>query len=486
LLLATLAFVLFPQLPVQAQAQPQPPLQAQAQVQIQPGILITRPARPAQKTEPVQAVPPTINSSMEAALLKNGDILAGALIGIQSNTITWKHPDAAAPIQLSLPQLSELQVKAESHSHNDSTNACLIRFTNDDQLEAELISLTETEAHLKTWYAGNLKIPRNLIQTITPTGPTRSTIFEGPAGMDGWTLGNLTAALPNQGQWQYRNGAFYAAKSASIARDVRLPDISSLQFDLSWKGYFQLAVALYTDSLQPVSLANKENEPSFGGFYSLQLNTFSANLMPITPKDPIRYLGQASLLTLSQKSRAHIDIRTHKARHSISLLVNGELIREWIDPADFAGRGSAIRFVHQGQGAVKIDNIKVTEWDGLFEDRDPPPPPAKQDLARLRNGDRLPGDLITIQDGQIAMTGGDAKPPVAFTRAKEIAFARDRAAKPTAIPADLRAYFSRGGSLTLQIEKWDQQTLTATSPLFGKMTLNPRTFTRLEFLVPAK
>ena len=68
------------------------------------------------------------------------------------------------------------------------------------------------------------------------------------------------------------------------------------------------------------------------------------------------------------------------------------------------------------------------------------------------------------------------------TRAKEIAFAREHSAKPQAVPADLRGYFARGGSLTLKIEKWDQQSLVATSPLFGKTTFSPRAFTRLEFL----
>jgi hypothetical protein len=445
-----------------------------------PGVLITRP----QKEEKLVATnTPSIRSFQEAVLLRNGDILAGTLQGIQSNIVTWKHPDAANSVELKIPAISELQVKAESRSHNGSTNACLVRLTNDDQLEGELIALDASQIALKTWYAGELRFPRTLVQSIMPTGPSRSTIYEGPAGLDGWTLGKTTADLPNQGQWAYRNGAFYATKAASIARDVHLPDVSSLSFDLTWKGYFQLAIALYSDSLQPVSLANKESAPDFGGFYSLQLNTFSANLLPITKNDPIRYLGQASLLTLSQKNRAHIDIRTHKTRHSITLMVNGELVREWIDPAEFAGRGSAIRFVHQGQGAVKIENIKVTEWDGLFEDKEAPPPPAKQDLAKLRNGDRASGNVESIHDGVVVMHVLDRKLEIPFTRAKEIAFARERSTHPDAAPIDVHAFFTRGGSLSLQVEKWDAESLIAISPVFGKTTFHPRAFTRLEFVV---
>jgi hypothetical protein len=359
-----------------------------------------------------------------------------------------------------------------------------VRLTNDDQLEGELLALDGSQITLKTWYAGELHFPRSLIQSIMPTGPSRSTIYEGPAGLDGWTLGKTTADLPNQGQWAYRNGAFYATRAASIARDVHLPDVASLSFDLTWKGYFQLAIALYSDSLQPVSLANKESAPDFGGFYSLQLNTFSANLLPITKSDPIRYLGQASLLTLSQKSRAHIDIRCHKARHSITLMVNGDLVREWIDPSEFAGKGTAIRFVHQGQGAVKLENIKVTEWDGLFEDKEAPPPPAKQDLAKLRNGDRASGNVESIRDGVIVMNVLDRKLEIPFTRAKEIGFARERATRPDTLAIDVHAFFTRGGSLSLQLEKWDNDAFVAISPVFGKTTFNPRAFTRYEFIPP--
>jgi hypothetical protein len=447
------------------------------------GVLILRPDKE-QKAAPLTNAPPALRPSQEGVLLRNGDVLAGTLQTIQSNVVTWKHPDAAAPVQLKIPSIAELQVKSESRTHNDSTNACVVRLTNDDQLEGELLALDGSQIALKTWYAGELRFPRSLVQSIQPTGPSRSTVYEGPTNITEWTLGKTTAELPNQGQWAYRNGAFYATRAASIARDVHLPDVSSVQFDLAWKGYFQLAIALYSDSLQPVSLANKESAPDFGGFYSLQLNTFSANLLPITKNDPIRYLGQASLLTLSQKSRAHIDIRTSKARHSISLLVNGELVREWIDPAEFAGRGSAIRFVHQGQGAVKIENIKVTEWDGLFEDKEAPPPPAKQDLAKLRNGDRASGNIATIQEGVISMTVLNRKLEIPFTRAKELAFAREKSTRPNSMPADVKAFFTRGGSLSLQVEKWDSESLIATSPIFGKATFHPRAFNRFEFVAP--
>src|SRR5687768_16839635 len=142
--------------------------------------------------------------------------------------------------------------------------------------------------------------------------------------MEGWTRGKVNAqGLTDAGEWMYSNGAFYALKSASIARDLKLPDVASIQFDLEWRGFFHVAVALYSSYLHPINLANKESEPQFGGFYSMQLNPFSANLLPVEQNEPLRYLGQASLQHLAQTNAAHIDIRVNKAKSLVALMVNG-------------------------------------------------------------------------------------------------------------------------------------------------------------------
>lgn len=418
--------------------------------------------------------------TQEQVLFRNGDSLAGSLKGITGSHIVWQHPDAASPIELEKTHLTEVQLKAEPRTQPATTNDCVVQLTNGDQLDAELISLTESNLNVRTWFAGELSIPRSMLAAISPSGPSRSTVFSGPTTIEGWIHGQTNAVLPGSGKWIYRNGAFYASKSASIARDMKLPDVSSLSFDMTWKGYFQLAIALYTDRLQPVSIANKEAEPYFGGFYSLQLNTFSANLLPITHKDPVRYLGQASMLALSQKNAAHFDIRTHKHKKTIALLVNGELVKEWTDPAPFAGAGTAIRFVHQGQGLIKIENLTVTEWDGTYEEKNAPAPPQDQDLARLRNGDRVIGTVAKIENGLLAIARAEGKMEFPLGRAKRIEFAAKRRGNAPRDSTALRAHFPRGGVLTLSIDEWTPEGYRASSPAFGPAKIYPRAFSRLE------
>jgi hypothetical protein len=296
-------------------------------------------------------------------------------------------------------------------------------------------------------------------------------------------MGNVkNPILSDAGEWLYKNGAFYGVKPASIARDVNLPESATISFDLEWRGFFHIAVALYTAYLQPVNLANKETEPKFGGFYSLQLNPFSANLLPVKQNEPLTYLGQASIQgTLSQKSTAHVDLRVSKSKRLIALLIDGVLVKQWVDNSEFAGTGTAIRFVHQGQGAVKLNNIRVTDWDGQFEEPPSLTPGKTQDVSKLRNGDRIIGAVKSIAEGKMNVNAAGTDLQIPLARVKQIEIAGEKSKTTTAPPKMIRAYFARGGAVTFSIDKMDREKINATSPAFGSAKFNPAAFDRLLF-----
>lgn len=421
----------------------------------------------------------------DSILFKNGDLLFGKLQNIDRDAgIQWHRPDALEPFLFDRAHVTQIDFALAKRSEAPpSTNLCYIVLHNGDQLGGELLGYDGQNVSLDTWFAGRLELPKASVALIVPLGLPKPTLFAGPTGKEGWTIGKVTAgALVESGEWVYSNGAFYAMKSASIARDLKLPDSMSLQFDLEWRGFFHVAVALYSSYLHPINLANKETEPQFGGFYSLQLNPFSANLLPVQQSEPLRWLGQASLQHLSQTNAAHIDIRINKSKKLIALLVNGALIKQWVDE-DFAGTGTGVRFVNQGgQGAVKLRNIKLTEWDGTFDEPATITPNKAQDLARLKNGDRVIGSVKTIRDGKLNIEANGTALDVPITRVKQIELtaARSTEAKPT--PATVRAYFASGtGSLTFNLEKWTAEELVVTSENFGSAKLNPAAFSRLVF-----
>ncbi len=419
----------------------------------------------------------------DSIVFRNGDILHGVLSSIDPESgVQLTRADAPQPLFFIPELLSEIQLSAHPLASTNMPSPCLLRLVNEDQLQGSLISYDGENVVLDTWYAGRLKVPSKWIAMLLPQSAARQIVFEGPTGTEGWTMGNVNNPLLNDaGQWMYRNGAFYGVKPASIARDVKLPESASLSFDLEWRGFFHIAVALYTEYLQPVNLANKETEPKFGGFYSLQLNPFSANLLPVKQNDPLKYLGQATLQnSLAQKSSAHIDLRINKSKRLIALLIDGVLVKQWIDQDDFAGSGSAIRFVHQGQGAVKLSNVRISEWDGQFEDVPTLTPNKTQDISKLRNGDRIVGAVKSIEEGKLNVNAAGTNLQIPLTRVKQIEIAGEKS-KPTTQPKVIRAYFARGGSITFTIDKMDRENITATSPAFGAAKFNTAAFERLLF-----
>lgn len=423
-------------------------------------------------------------STPDAILFRNGDLLLGELGGIDPESgIRWNRSDALNAFQFSPERVTQLELATSKFKEpTPTTNMCSIHLQNGDQIQGGLVEFDGEKVIVDTWFGGRMEMPKSAVAMIVPLGLPKPTLFAGPTGMEGWTIGKVTAqAIVDSGEWVYRNGAFYALKSASIARDLKLPDSASFQFDLEWRGFFHVAVALYSSYLHPINLANKENEPQFGGFYSLQLNPFSANLLPVKQNEPLRYLGQASLQHLAQTNAAHFDIRTSKAKGMVALLINGVLVKQWTDE-EFAGTGTGVRFVHQGQGAVKLSNIKVTEWDGVFEDAIAITPNKTQDLARLKNGDRVIGNVKGIREGKLSIEAAGTVLDVPVSRVKqvELVSAGGQGQKPN--EQTVRAYFASGnGSLTFNLEKWTKEEIAASSETFGTAKLKPEAFSRVVF-----
>lgn len=428
---------------------------------------------------------PARKSGRDALTFRNGDVLFGSLTAIDStNGISWNRSDALNEFRFRPERVSQLDLSSVANPPEKvSSNLCSVQLNNGDQFQGDLVYYDGQNLKLDTWFGGELQFPRQSVALIVPLGLPKPTLFAGPAGLEGWTMGKVNAgALVEAGEWIYQNHAFYAFKSASIARDLHLPDSASMQFDLEWRGFFHIAVALYTEYLHPVNLANKETEPKFGGFYSMQINPFSANLLPVKQTEPLRYLGQASLQALAQKNSAHIDIRVSKSKRILALLIDGILVKQWVDTDEFAGTGTGIRFVHQGQGAVKLTNLRVTDWDGQFEEPVSVTPNKSQDLARLKNGDRVFGNVKGIRDGKLTVEAAGTVLDVPITRVKQIEISNPQAASHPIKTNTVRAFFGSGaGSLTFDLQQWTDEGFKAESANFGKASFKPNAFGRLVF-----
>jgi len=437
---------------------------------------------------PLSAQPAPTNAEDDCLFFRDGDSLYGKLLDIQPGSlIRWQHPDASEPIDFKPESVAQIGFAPRPSTAGRTDYTCKVWLANGDSLAGNLVACDRDALTLDTWYAGKLKIPRRALQSLSLNPRTNQVLFDGLTGLDGWTQGDAAkAAVGDSGQWSYRNGAFYADKAASIARDVQLPDRSQVQFDLAWRGPLYLAIALYTDSLQPIRLDTKENGPDFGAFYSLRFaSTIFVTLEAIRKKDPRRPPEPLIIQSLTQKDRVHVDVRMSKAERRVALFIDGMLVKDWIDPGGFAGEGTGIRFVNNPINAgsvVKLSDFRVSKWNGVLEDDATEAPDPSHDVVLLESGAKATGAVVSITDGQIALLTAAGATNVPLAAAGAIEFARFQGQSPPASLVTAHATFRQGGAVTFQLLAWHPGGVAGLIPDIGKVTFDPAAFARLQFL----
>ena len=428
----------------------------------------------------------TTNAEADRLSFRNGDVLYGKLLEIQPDAfVRWQHPDASEPIEFKPASVAQIGFAPRPAATGHTEYSCKLWLANGDSLAGNLVACDRDALTLDTWYAGKLKIPRRVLQTLAFNQRTNQILFDGLTGLDGWTQGDAAkGGVAESGSWTYRDGAFYADKAASIARDLRLPERSQVQFDMAWRGPLYLAIALYTDSLQPILLTDKENGPDFGAFYSLRFfNTIYVTLTPIRKKDPLKPLGEPLIIpSLTQKDRAHVDVRMSKADHRVALFIDGMLIKDWMDPAGFAGDGGGIRLVNNQQSVVKISNFRVSKWNGVLDDEANEAPDPSHDVVLLESGAKNSGAVVGIADGKISLLTAGGSTSVLLAEATAIEFARFQGEAPPPRAVNAHATFRQGGGVSFELLGWRPDGIAGISPDFGKVTFDPAAFVRLQFL----
>ena len=421
---------------------------------------------------------------MDTLQLTNGDRLRGTLNVIDpKQQVRWTSPQVVGAIDFVPESVRAVQLGQRPTPSLPAEGQWRIWLTNGEFFEGQILRLTAEQLVLETWYAGVVEIPRSRIQRISSKLPFAKAKFEGPTSLEGWTIGSVSS-VTNGGQWSYRDGAFYASRAASIARNVELPDSARMEWDLRWSDTLYIAVALYADQLQPIDLLNKEAAAPFGGFYSLQIYNVAGmvRLLAVTKTNTTPDLGQASVPSLVQTNAGHFEVLVSKPRQTIAILIDGKLVKEWKETNGFIGAGTGIRFVHQGQGTVKLSGFRVSDWDGQYEEMLLGTPESKEDRLKLLSGEEFTGQWRGLANGIVSFRAANGNPiDTPIERVKYLDFAGEKLDWNKAETINARGYLWNGSTIGLQLEDWRDDRVKASSSSFGSATFLRAAFRRIEF-----
>lgn len=408
----------------------------------------------------------------DTLVFANEDQLHGALAQIdEDGVLTWKHPAAKAPIPFTLGSMTKILLRRTAGKA--SAPAALVYLTNDDALAGEIVRLDAEQLVLRTWYAGEMNIPRAMIAKIEPNQSGALQLLEGPGQIADWVSDNETAKAKG---WKVEEQALVGTQNnAPIARTLKgLPEAAQFDFTMQWVNYPNFQFMFY---LQDAS-------KSRGNGYSLRVSGTSVMLYRISENQGTHNIGRAEISTIMSdgQSKAQFTVLASRTEKKIILMVNGVPSGNWTDNSGWDGTGEAIAFWPQNPGATRITDLRVTRWDGQI-----PKGPVvaesalEKDLVQLANGDKVSGTLKGIAAGNLSLETGYGAMSIPMDRVAELRTATADRARARRNEGDIRAHFADRGQVTLKLHSLKEGVLTGSSENFGEAKMPIGAFRALDF-----
>jgi hypothetical protein len=399
----------------------------------------------------------------------DGSMLHGQLLQMDvDHGLAWKNPHAKNPINFQPGHIDLIRF-----AHADTVSlapTCHLQFANGDDLFGSVTSLDSERLGLSTWFGGAMTIPRSAIRAITFLSRNYGILYEGPYDAGGWVFG--IANMPQS--WSYHDGWFASQASGCMGRELGMTNSSTVEFDLGWSGQLELQVQLYTDALERLENNN--------GSFILQFMAGQLFLRQLHETGPPRSLGSAPLPAAPAKDKVHVTLQCNQQEETFSVFINDSLVKVWkIDPG-FHPAGSGILFQQEGfvGGSVKLGNIRISQWEGSF-DPDTTISATNTDSIHFVNHDKAAGKITAIKDSKVELDFGGTTLNVPLQRVTQINFAATNSLADASSQWQVRAHFPGGGSLSFQLEKWDDKTISGQSSIFGLLAFQARAVREMEF-----
>ncbi len=405
--------------------------------------------------------------------LTDSSLLHGALNSISSsNGLVWQHPAAKEPLQFSLSNLHLVRFESAEPPTRDFTPTCRFEFKNGDELMGNIVALADGHLRFQSWFGDDVAAPLPALEAILFSARGYNLLYEGPTGTNGWRIGR------NPRSWEYRDGAFIANGADLLGRDFGLTGSSTLEFDLSWNSAFSLSITLYASVIDRFDYSSSA--------YLLYLGVGSVSVQRVQAGAGAIMLGQGQIPEMLRRNKMRFEIRCNKDDATISLYADGRFIQRWKDSSQggFVARGGGIVFFSQvDTRALRLSNIRVSEWDGRFEPDSMTNLPTDTDIVFLANRDKVFGKVLSIEPSKATVEAKQTKLDIPLERVTQIRFAK-AASETNIFPGDVRASFPGGESVVFHLDQWSPSGtngVRGTSRTFGPLAFDPKKIRQLQF-----
>jgi len=399
------------------------------------------------------------NQKDDILKFKNKDALHGKMISIlPGKGILWNSRDVKQNILFLNQNVTKIEL-GNNIPKTENYNASVL-LTNDDILDGKLKSMDKKVLILETRYAGIIKIDSHMVKGIYPGEEISGLLYSGPNDMNGWEK----ISNNKDGKISISEGVLSMNRYSGVGRDMKLTDLSKIDFKFEIAGNCQMQVLFYGDKAR----SNPKN------CYVMYLSSGYIYLQRYGKNGRSGNLGNVHCRAM-RSGKGRITIMTDKKKKTVTLMFNGVIIKKWIDTA-FPGKGTFVSFLNQSQGTLKIKEIEITEWNGKNQGKGNDEEVTKEDTLIFINGDQVTGKLNQISQDIALFKTDYAELKIPLKRIKHIKTAVDNQHKAKRNAGDVRFSFINGNKLTLNLEKIENGKISGNSENFGKLLITLNVF----------
>lgn len=415
---------------------------------------------------------PTAGLADEVSLA-DGGVLTGEVLSMSTDGVLKMRAEVA-PEALSIHPAAVRQVSFSKASPTAIDHDARIRLTNGDLIPCDLRAITPERMDVRTSYAGDLSIPRKVIDRLQLGIRPRQVILAGPGDAGDWRISN--------NDWMIDQDLLVSSGTGHAGRDVPdLPSSFALSFLLKWEQRPAFKVFFCSDPTRG-SGGNLDR-------YYLQFNTSGFELKrQSTGQTSYPGLGVLNVLPDRFEDRdVHIELRVDRGSRMIQLFLDGEFEGRFPDPVDTVPEASGIVFesATSTENGHRVSQLSIRHWDASgdrheSEERGNPAADAIID----HDGQRFSGRLLQTEEreGQtvVLFKSPHLDEPLAIpaNRISTLFLANDDGSAPPG--SDL--FFGLGvrGRISAASGSLDAREIHLEHPLLGPLTLDRAAIVSLE------
>jgi thiol-disulfide isomerase/thioredoxin len=365
-------------------------------------------AKPAPiKTAHAQAAPASV------LYLNDGDYFTGVLTeSPTADAVRWQANGVVSPFEF-----PTAAVRAAFFPSNDppapaKADYCF-ELSDGDRLFGSLVSLGPEEIEIDAERVGRLRIKRSHVRRVVPWQGATSWEYSGPNNLGDWRHS------PENDGWHEEAGHLLTeAPSASLRRQIKIPEQAIVEFAVSWNKKLDFMFVLADGS-------DKRSESE-----GIHLEVWDQTLVLVRESRDDADL--ATVCNLKEaKNRIHLQILIDQKAGTVAVhSLDGAKLGEITFDADKDVPLQWV-FLRNHRGDVRLEQIVVSKWSGQ--------PPAQVDVTRERiqksDGSVVYGDVLSFEpeSKRFVMKDGEDEKTVAAGDVSAVALVSDITPAPGAI-----------------------------------------------------